>query len=224
MLQNGESSMNTDLILYYNPLTVNSIKVMLLCNALDIVPEYKLIHLQKGEHKSDLFLKLNPDGRVPVLMDGDFVLNESAAILHYLAHKHQSALWPGKIKDQAQVLKWLFWQGNDWNNTVGAYAHQQVVLPHWRDSKPEAFSEQHLERFEKIMSIFNRALNGKEYLATDHLTVADISIGSYLMFTDQAKIPLAHYQNVRRWLDKLRVTTWWQETQQQLLKTLSPKS
>jgi glutathione S-transferase len=224
MLQNGELFMSTDLTLYYNPLTVNSIKVILLCNALSIVPEYKLLQLQKGEHKSGLFLTINPEGRVPVLKDSNFFLTESAAILQYLAHKYQSPLWPDKMEHQAQVLKWLFWQGNEWNKTVGSYAHQQVVLPHWRNMKPEAFSEQHQENFEKIMSTFDRALNDKKYLVGDHLTIADISIASYLIFAEQAKIPLTQYQNVRCWLENLSVKPWWQETQQQLLKILSPKS
>lgn len=195
--------MSSDLTFYYNRLIVNSIKVMLLCNALKIYSKYKLIQLQK----SDSLLQINPDGRVPVLKDDHFVLNESAAILQYLAQKYESTLWQNEIKQQAQVLKWLFCQCNDWNKTVGSYAHQQVVLPHWRISQPEAFSEQHLESFEKVMSIFNCALNDKGYLVGDHFTLADIRLGSYLMFADQAKIPLDQYHNVRHWLEKLSVTT-----------------
>ncbi len=215
--------MSKDFKLYYNPITVNSIKVMLLCNALKIVPEYKNIELQKGEHKSASFLQLNPDGRVPVLIDGGFVLNESAAILQYLAHKYQSTLWPNELEHQAQVLKWLFWQGNEWNKVVGAYAHHQVVLPHWRNSQPESFSAQHLAKFEQVMSTFNGALNVKEYLVGNHLTLADISIGSYLIFAAEANMPLDKYQHVRRWLENLQVTPWWQETQAQLLKILIVK-
>jgi len=213
--------MNNDLTLYYNPLTVNSIKVVLLCNALNIEPEYKHIQLQKAEHKSRSFLHINPDGRVPVLLDGDFALTESAAILQYLARKYQSTLWPNEITHQAQVLKWLFWQGNDWNKTVGAYAHQQVVLPHWRNVKPDDFSEKYLKNFENIMSMLNHALNGKEYLVGRHFTIADISLGSYLMFAERGKMPLDQYQHIRCWLEKLKVTMWWQKTQQQLLKILS---
>jgi glutathione S-transferase len=215
--------MNNDLTVYYNPLTVNSIKVMLLCNALKIEPEYKLIALQKGKHKSDDFLQLNPDGRVPVLIDEHFALNESAAILQYLAHKVKSTLWPNELEQQAQVLKWLFWQTNDWNKVVGVYPHHQVVLLHWRNLQPEAFSEQHLEKFEQVMSTFNRALNGKEYLVGNHLTLADISIGSYLMFSAEANMPLEQYQHVRCWLENLTATPWWQETYQQLLKILIVK-
>ena len=196
-------------------------KVVLLCNAINIEPNYKLIQLHKGEHKADYFLQLNPDARVPVLIDGDFVLNESAAILQYLAKKVNSTLWPSEIKQQARVLKWLFWQCNDWNKTVGAFSQHQVVLPHWRNSPPEALSEQHLRAFDKLMSTFNHALNGKIYLVGDHLTIADISLGSYLMFADEANIPLDQYQNVRCWLEALKVTSWWKETQQQLLKILT---
>jgi glutathione S-transferase len=213
--------MSTQLTLYYNPLTVNSIKVILLCKVLKIEPEYKLIQLQKAEHKSVEFLQLNPEGKVPVLIDDNFVLTESAAILQYLAHNNKSTLWPDEITEQAEVLKWLFWQGNDWNKTVGAYAHHQVVLPHWRNSAAEGFSEQHVEEFETIMSTFNDVLKGKEYLVGNHLTLADISLGSYLMFADEAKMPLEKYRNVRCWLEKMKAMPWWQETHHQLLKILN---
>jgi glutathione S-transferase len=213
--------MSTHLTLYYNPLTVNSIKVVLLCKILKIAPEYTLIELQKGQHKSVDFLQLNPDGKVPVLIDDNFVLTESAAILQYLAHKAKSTLWPNEITQQAEVLKWLFWQGNDWNKTVGAYPHHQVVLPHWKSSIPEGFAEKDVGKFEKIMTTFNEALKGKEYLVGNHLTLADISIGSYLMFAGEAKMPLKKYQNVRCWLEKMKAMPWWQETHQQLLTILN---
>lgn len=213
--------MNTELTLYYNPITVNSIKVMLLCNALKIAPEYKKIQLNKGEQRSDSFLQLNPDGKIPVLIDGEYILNESAAILQYLAEKYQSSFWPSEAIYQSKVLKWMFWQCNDWNNTVGVFSHENVVLAHWGIEKNELLSEQFMEHFHRIVTKFNIALKARQYLVGHHYTIADISISSYLMFADEANIPLAQYQNVRSWLEKLKMTFWWKETQLQLSKILT---
>ena len=102
--------------LYINPLTVNNIKVLLLCNALEIEPELQVIALNKGEQRSDKFLAINPEGKVPVLQEGELLLNESNAILQYIAAKHQSTLWPSDLTEQAKVLRLLFWQSNYFNS------------------------------------------------------------------------------------------------------------
>ena len=97
--------------LYFNPMTVNSIKISLLVNALNLAMHFEHVILHKANAKSDAFLKLNPTGKVPVLVDGDLLLTESNAILKYLAHKHDSSLWPSDAVLQAQILKWMFYQG-----------------------------------------------------------------------------------------------------------------
>jgi len=215
--------MNKSLTIYINPVTVNSIKVILLCNALNIKPDYKFIKLNRGEHRASSFLEINPDGKVPVLVEGDYVLNESNAILQYLAHKHASSLWPEESKQQAEVLKWLFWQGNDWNKIVGSFTHRHVVLPYWGMKNKEPLTEKILEGFHLLISRLDCALNDKSFLVGNKFTIADISLASYLILSDKSIMPIADYVHVNRWLKTLSKMPCWQESRHLLLETLSVK-
>lgn len=208
--------MNPNFTLYFNPLTVNSIKVLLLCNAMNIKPDRKLIQLHKGEQFSPDYLQLNPKGKVPLIVDGEFVLSESNAILQYLAHKYDSSLWPREIEKQGSVLQWLFWQSSIWSDAVGLFSHRRVVLPHWGLEGSQNFSQEHISRFLEVMGHFNSALKDRRVLVGDDFTIADISIGSFLIFAEEAQMPLEDFVNVRQWLDNLRDTPWWQKTQQSL--------
>ncbi len=213
--------MKVDLTLYYNAITVNSIKMALLCNALDIQPNFEHVVLHKADEKSTRFLTLNPQGKVPVLVDGPLVLSESNAILQYLAHKYQSTLWPSEPSAQGEVLKWLFWQSGDWNKGLGVFSHRRVVLPHWGFGDHQALSLDHMDSFHDVMGQLDRLLNGKQYLVGENFTIADISLGSYLLFAEQARIPLEDYANVSLWYKLLSNTPWWQKTRQALADTLS---
>ncbi|WP_432472841.1 glutathione S-transferase family protein [Amphritea sp. HPY] len=214
--------MKSDLTLFVNALTVNSIKMLLLCNAIDIKPDYKHVVLHRGQQiKAESFLRINPGGKVPVLVEGGFVLNESNAILQYLANKYQSSLWPGDIASQGEVLKWLFWQMNRWNAAVGVFSHRRVVLPHWGFEGRWTLSPEEVDQFHCSMTVIERALTGKHALVGNGFSIADISLGSYLMFADEAGIPLEEYLNVSRWLKQLREMPWWQKTQQTLRDVLN---
>ncbi|MEH6529819.1 MAG: glutathione S-transferase family protein [Photobacterium frigidiphilum] len=213
--------MTANLTLYVNLMTVNSLKMLLFCNALGIKPNYKHIELHRGEQQSEQFLQLNPEGKVPVLVEGDFVLNESNAILQYLANKYQSPLWPSDMRAQGEVLKWLFWQTSYWNAAVGIFGHRRVVLPHWGFEVRQKLSSKEMDQFHLAMSRIDRVLTSKRALVGNDFSIADISLGSYLIFAEEAQIPLEEYINVYRWLDQLREMSWWQKTRQTLLDILN---
>lgn len=213
--------MKSDFTLYSNSLTVNSIKIALLCNAIGIKPDRKQVELHQGEQSTSQFLKLNPNGKVPVLVDGDFILSESNAILQYLSHWYQSPFWPSEIKAQSDVLKWLFWQSNGWNEAVGVFGHRRVVLPHWGFYGRQNLSQEHMNKFHQVMTDFDRSLSGKRVLVGNDFTIADISLGSYLIFASEAQMPLDDYVNVSRWLGQLRDMPWWQKTRKVLTEILN---
>ncbi len=207
--------------LFFNPMTVNSIKTSLLVNALNIQMQFEHVVLHKANAKSDAFLKLNPTGKVPVLVDDDLVLTESNAILKYLAHKHDSSLWPSDSVLQAQILKWMFFQGGDWNKTVGVFSHRRVVLPHWGFHQQQVLSPQQLQDFHDVMYQLDLALAERNVLVGNETSIADICLGSYFMFSKESQMPLESFVNVRRWLSHLQNTPWWQQTAQSLEDTLN---
>ena len=84
-------------------------KVLAVAYQLDLPFEQVFVDLSKGAHKTPAFLQLNPNGRMPVLEDGGFVLWESDAIIQYLASKKPGALMPTDDKGRALVAQWLSW-------------------------------------------------------------------------------------------------------------------
>lgn len=177
-----------DIALYLHPLTVNSIKVSLLCHALEITPRIHKIELFKGEHKDAAFLALNPDGKVPVMVVDGVVLTESNAILQFLANKFDSSFWPEHSQLQAETLKWLFWQSSNWSSIVGPFGQYRVVMEHYGYGR-EVTAEQ-VQKFHYTMKDMDQRLKGKSTLVGESLTIADISLGAFLMFAEQSEMPL----------------------------------
>jgi len=201
--------------LYINPLTVNNIKVLLLCNALEIEPELQVIALNKGEQRSDKFIAINPEGKVPVLQEGELLLNESNAILQYIAAKYQSTLWPSDLTEQAKVLRVLFWQSNYFNSGVGPLAHRKVVMPFWGFGTQEVDVEQ-MTKFSKAVSTLEVFFKKNKFVATEVISIADISLAAFFIFADKAEMPLEHYPNTQAWLRNISKQPWFSKTQRYL--------
>lgn len=110
--------------LYGFPASPNTWKVRALAAQLKMPLEFELVDLLKGAQQTPAFLALNPTGRTPVLVDGDFKLWESNAILQYLASKNPTPLYPNDAKGRADVSRWQFWDLAHW----GAQACQPLTF------------------------------------------------------------------------------------------------
>jgi glutathione S-transferase len=107
--------------LYSHPVSQHARRVRILCHELGLKPEEKLLALQEGEHKTEAFLKLNPAGQIPVLIDGDLVLPESHVIMKHLALKHGGeAFYPAEHRQQ--IDRWLDWTHGTLNPPVQSMA------------------------------------------------------------------------------------------------------
>jgi glutathione S-transferase len=120
--------------LYVLPPSPRALKVIALKNHLGLDCETRLVDLSKDEHLTPEFARLNPNKKMPVLVDEDFVLWESNAILHYLASKKpESGLWPAEPQRQADVLRWLSWKSAHWDTqacgAIGLERGSKMVLP-----------------------------------------------------------------------------------------------
>src|SRR5262249_17307876 len=98
--------------LYDFPFSPNCRKVRAVADEVGIAPAFVPVNLVKGEQRAATFLSVNPNGRAPVLVDGDLVLTESNAIIAYLATKHSGTmpLVPTQARERAEVDRWLSWQ------------------------------------------------------------------------------------------------------------------
>src|SRR5215831_5981656 len=103
--------------LYIFPPSPRAIKVVAVANYLELRPEIHALDYFSAEQHSPEFAAINPNRRMPVLDDDGFVLWEANAILQYLAQKKPEAgLWPDTARQQADVLRWLFWEIAHWED------------------------------------------------------------------------------------------------------------
>lgn len=213
--------MSQHLKLYSNPLTANGIKMRLILKAINIKAEVINLQLHKGEQKSPEFLKINPAGKIPVLIDDGNTLTESNAILYYLVNKYESTLWPSDNHQQSQVLTWLFWQSSVWASAVSSFSHQRLVLPYWGFKGRDEINLKMLEDFHRAAKHLDDSLHSKSALVGEQLSIADISLASNLIFCEQARIPLTPYVHLKHWLNQLDDFSWWSETRLELDQLLN---
>jgi glutathione S-transferase len=200
--------------LYVFPPSPRALKVRALAKHLDLDVEECLVDLFKGDQRAPGYEALNPNMKMPTLVDGDFKLWESNAILQYLAAKKpESGLWPSDVRGQAEVSKWCNWESAHWTPAVTPYAFERVVKQ--LAGIPGGPNEAEIERAEKLFhplaAVLNKELAGKRYLLGDRLSVADFAIGTSMVFVDSAHVPIQKYTEITRWYDGFRKLPAWQK-------------
>lgn len=184
----------------------------MMCNALGINPNFKHVAINKGEQRTEAFLAINSQGKVPVLQDGDFVLTQSNAILNYLARKHNSKLWPEEPQLQALIQQTLFWEASEFSKKVSPIAHRKIVLPFWGFNKT-ALSEEHWQLFHEAHQVLDQKLNGDKYLICDRYTLADVCLAAFFVFYERMELPLAQYPKIQYWFENIIKQKWFISTQ-----------
>jgi len=132
----------------------------------------------------DAFLKINPGGRVPFIIDGDFRLQESIAINFYLAEKHAPQLWATTIEDRARIYSWSAWaMTNLQYPALEVMRHGMMLPPDQR--RPQAV-EDGKKLCQRLADEFEGALHGP-FILGDKLSVADINVGSVVHLADRVQ-------------------------------------
>ncbi|HAJ63715.1 MAG TPA: glutathione S-transferase [Cyanobacteria bacterium UBA8543] len=145
--------------------------------------EFVLLDMQAGEHRQPEFLAINPIGKVPAIVDGDFQLWESGAILFYLAQKYGNL--STSPEEQAIINQWILFG----NATLG----------------PGIFVEANREReMSKLMTPLNQIFEKQPFLLGDELTVADVAVGSILGYIPMMlKLDLSEYPAVVDYIKRI---------------------
>jgi glutathione S-transferase len=115
--------------LYGFPPSPNSWQVRALAAHLGVPLEFEFVDITKGESHTPAYLALNPTGRTPTLVDGDFKLWESHAIMQYIASKTASSLWPDDVRARADITRWQSWTLAHWDpGSLGAAADRSAAV------------------------------------------------------------------------------------------------
>jgi glutathione S-transferase len=157
------------------------------------------VDMMKGATRTDAFLKLNPNGKVPVLViDENTVLSESGAIVAYLADG--TPLLPADRLERAQALQWMFFE---------QYSHEPYVAV-------ARFIRQFLKRDDdprlpdktagsyRALDVMEKHLATRAFFVGERYTIADIALYAYTHVADEAGLDLARYPAIRAWLERVR--------------------
>ena len=165
----------------------------------------------KGDHKTPDYLALNPNGKVPTLVDGPDVLWESDAILCRLSDKMDAGLWPHDGR-QIDVLRWFSWNMQHFTRAGGTLYFENIVKKRFGIGAPDpAVVDEALGEFRRFAAILDDHLSGRTWLVGDSLTAADFSVAMTLPFAEDAQIPLDEFPAMRRWHDRLNEIDGWRD-------------
>jgi glutathione S-transferase len=151
----------------------------------DFVP----VNLSKGEHKKPEFLKINPGGKVPALVDGDLFLAETSAIVTYICEKFPaSRLVPSDIADRARYFQWAFFNMTELEAPLWVSAKHTSQFPEAR--RVPAVAESCLWEFYRANAVLAQHMEGREYAVGDRFTAADIMLCGTLNWARKSEISL----------------------------------
>ncbi len=186
-------------------------KACFVARHLDAPVDFVRVDLGKGEHKAPAFRALNPNGKVPLLVDGDLALWESDAIILHLALGMGSDLWPADPRGQVEVQRWLSWAAHEFNPQAGTLYFEHVIRPMFGmgevDGEAEAAA---LARTRRELQVLDAHLAERKFILGPNLSLADVSVAITFPYADKANIPLGDYPAVARWNDRLRALPHWE--------------
>ncbi|WP_020590738.1 glutathione S-transferase family protein [Kiloniella laminariae] len=172
-------------ILYHYPYSQHARRVVSLLEAAGLPYELRHVAMEKQEYLSPEYLAINPNHQLPTLLDGDIKIHESNAILRYLCFKHELNDWyPADLAARAGVEQWLDWNQCRFGPAVVDLVLNKVFMGEGGDKAAVARGE---EKLKELLPILASGLRGKEFLAGEKPSIADLSVGSnvfHLGFAD----------------------------------------
>ncbi len=186
------------MITLYTWSTPNGRKASIALEELGLPYEVRPVDIGKDEQFEPDFLRISPNNKIPAIVDGDFTLFESGAILLYLAEKAGKLLPPTGTPEYWRVVEWLMWQMGNFGPQLGQAHH---FLTFNRGKSEYAEKRYHGEAL-RLYRVLDERLVGREFVA-DELSVADIAIWTWASRYDYQHIDLDDFPNVRRWYVQL---------------------
>jgi len=184
----------------YTAPTPNGWKASVTLEELELPYEVHALDLGKNDQKQLDYLKINPNGRIPAIVDrenDDFAIFESGAIMIYLAEK-TGKLMPTDVKGRSQVIQWLMFQMGG----VGPMQGQANVFFRYFPEKIQAAIDRYQNETKRLYTVLESQLERNEYLAGDY-SIADIANWCWVRIHEWSGVKIDDLPNLQRWLDKI---------------------
>ncbi|MBG03267.1 MAG: glutathione S-transferase [Rhodospirillaceae bacterium] len=184
--------------LYDNRLSGNGYKTRLLMHQLGMPFEVEWVDILKGETRTPEFLAINPNGRIPTLVDSDYILPESNAILCYLADG--TPFLPDNRQVKGRILQWLFFEQYSHEPNIATVRHWLAHLGYDADD-PQVLERQ--TKGEMVLNLMNEHLSVQPFFVGGDYTIADIALYAYTHVAHEGGYDLSNRPALKAWLDRV---------------------
>jgi glutathione S-transferase len=158
-------------------------------------------HIATGfgpESKTPEYLAINPNGRIPVLVDGDLTLFESVAINLYLCKRYGGALYPANAADEARVWQWGVWGISEIEPLQMQVVVQKLFTPD--EKKDPKVVERAIRGLQRPLKVLDAVLAQREYLLGAQFSVADLNVAGVMQLIPRVGIDISEHTHVSRWM------------------------
>jgi len=188
------------MITLYTAATPNGHKASVTLEELGLAYTVHPLNLMKGEQKAPEFLAINPNGRIPAIVDSeedDFAVFESGAIMLYLAEK-TGKLLPTDVCGRSNVIQWLMFQMGG----VGPMMGQANVFFRYMPEKIQPAIDRYQNESKRLLTVLDTRLRDNEFLAGDY-SIADIANFCWARTHNWSGVDISDLPNLKRWMDTI---------------------
>ncbi|WP_394155276.1 glutathione S-transferase family protein [Loktanella salsilacus] len=184
----------------------NAYKAALTMTLAGVEWEPVFVDFFNGASRTPAFRALNIMGEVPVMVDGDLIISQSAVIQDYITSK-TSKLGGKSAEQRREVLRWMFFDNHKVSGVAGTLRFNMNYLPEAKRSAD--VNDFLLMRLKSALKIMEAHLANRAWLATEELTIADIACCGYLFYTEPFGFDRKAFPNIDAWLDRIAATPGW---------------
>ena len=159
------------------------------------------VDMRAGKHKEADYLAINPNGKIPALVDGDYSLWESMAINSYLAHEYKPELLGESNKDKGLVNQWSTWAIAELQPPVIDIFIQMVFVP--EDKRNQNIIDNAQKKLPEMLAILDNELKDSEMLVADKFSLADLNIASVVMICEAIRFDITSFKEIKRWMETI---------------------
>lgn len=188
------------MITLYGAMASRAHRVVWMLNELGVSFEHEPTSFQDGSTRRPEFLAVNPNGRVPVLVDGDFPLFESLAINLYLAKKHGGPLAPADLREDALATQWSFWVVTEVEKPLLFTSANRKLFAEAARNEEEA--QMALAKLDRPFKVLDAHLADRPHLLGERFTVADLNVATVMDLAPQSGVSLTAWPRVDEWLQR----------------------
>ena len=162
--------------------------------------DYEHVPVSYGaDSKAAEYLSVNPNGRIPALIDGDLQLFESMAINLYLTKRYGGSLYPANAQDEARAWQWSVWAISEIEPLQMQIVVQKLFTP--EEKRNPKVVEGASKGLQRPLKVLDAALAGRDWLVGDAFCVADLNVAAVMMLLKRIDFGYAEHTNVQRWAD-----------------------